>query len=184
MRISSKQGHEIALAERAIQLTNMPQRAVIEEHVLVGRPIDVGIARLISPGIGSAGVGIGHRAIPAAVLRRRIECHLVTVPHCGSSDIGELEERRQLQSLLGLGKPVVALLGHNEQRAIHIVRIDQVHHRCGGLRRIIVAHGAIGVIELARRQSRNVISAVVVVVTPVHRPHESGDVLSEAVIHV
>ena len=105
----------------------------------------VGSPGLIGPGIRRTRVGIADRAVAAAGQRRRVYGYFVAVIHHGRADVGELEQRRQFQALLGLRQAGVAGLGHHVQRAIHVVRIEQVQHGRGRLRRIVVAYGADGV---------------------------------------
>ena len=100
--VASQQSDERSIAQYGILLSQVRQGRVVRLNAGVGRAIDGWIARLIEPRIRRPRVRIADGPVAAAGQRRRIHRHFIAVIHHGRADVGELEQCRQLQTLLGL----------------------------------------------------------------------------------
>src|SRR5205085_6576680 len=110
---------------------------------------------------------------------------LVAVIDHRRTDVSELKERGQFQTVFRLRETAIILFGQDVERAVGVVRIEQVEHRRAGLRRIVFAYSAQSVIELARLERDDLIAAVVVVINPTGTAaRKVQDVFAEAIVHL
>src|SRR5207244_8292566 len=88
--------------------------------------------------------------------------------------VRELQERGEAQTLLGLRESVVAREDERRERALSVVRVDEIQGDLRRLQRILLTHRGERMIELFRRERRRVL---------IVRADESLRVGAEAVVH-